>query len=200
MPSLESLLFGVKRSLEPVDLAGQPTGDAIIPDVTISEQHTDTVAVTSHPVDVGAQISDHAYKEQSLVVCVFGWSDSSRLVNSALDGSIFRGIESVNEVYDKLIELQDKRMPIRLSTSKRVYPAMLITKVQTSTTQDTENSALIEVTFQEILIATAKTVSLASIQQKNPRRTAGSNAGGQRNPRPVSVQLLRGARSGRSGL
>jgi hypothetical protein len=59
---------------------------------------------------------------------------------------------------------------------------------------------LIEVTFQEIMIATAKTVSLASIQQKNPKRTAGANAGGQRNPRPVSVQLLRGARSGRSGL
>jgi hypothetical protein len=200
MPSLESLLFGVKRSLEPVDLSGQPTGDAIIPDVTISEQHSDTVTVTSHPVDVGCNINDHAYKDQSIVTCVFGWSDSSRLVNSALDGSIFRGIESVNEVYEKLIELQDARMPIRLSTSKRVYPVMLITKVQTSTTSDTENSALIEVTFQEIMIATAKTVSLASIQQKNPKRTAGSNAGGQRNPRPVSVQLLRGARSGRSGL
>lgn len=195
MPNLESLLFGVKRSIEPVDLSGQNTGDAIIPDVTISETHTDTVTVTSHPVDVGAAISDHAYKDQAIITCVFGWSDSSRLVNSLLDGSILKGIESVNEVYDKLLELQTARMPIRLSTSKRVYPNVLITKVTTSTTSDTENSALIEVEFKEIIVATAKTVTLASIKQKNPGRTAGTRQGGQRNPYSASQQLLRGVRS-----
>ena len=80
--SLEALLLGRSRGITPEE------GDAIIPDVVISETHDDDVTVTQHPVDTGAPISDHAFVQPAIVTCVFGWSDSSRLINSALDGSI----------------------------------------------------------------------------------------------------------------
>lgn len=180
MPSFEALLLGVKRSIEPTSLSGELTGEAIIPDVTIAELHADEVQLTSHPVDVGAQISDHAFKSPALVVCTFGWSDSSRLVNSLFDGSLFKGMDSVSEVYERLLALKDARQPLKLSTAKRTYNSVLITKIQTTTTVDTENSAIIEVTFQEVLIARPKEVTLASIQQADASRTASVQNGGQR--------------------
>lgn len=172
MASLQALLFGTKRSIEASDLSGVLTGEAIIPDVTISETHADEVTVTSHPIDTGAQISDHAFKQPATVVCSFGWSDSSRLINSVLDGSILRGVESVNDVYKRLLALQASRQPLKLSTGKRVYNNVIITKIQTTTTVDTESAAIIEITFQELLLATTKTVSLASVQ-KDPSQTGG---------------------------
>lgn len=195
MPSLEALIMGTKRAIEPVDLKGVSTGEAIIPDVTISEMHSDEVTVTQHPVDTGANIADHAYRQPATVVCTFGWSDSSRLINSLLSdgavGSLLKGKGSVEDVYKTLLELKDNRTPLKLSTAKRVYPCVIITRITTTTTVDSENAAVIEITFQEILVAQAKTVTLASVQQKNPEKTASVKNGGQRYGTPAQ-QLLEG--------
>ena len=190
MASLQALLLGVKRSIEPSDLLGGLTGESIIPDVTISEFHSDEVTVTTHPVDTCAQISDHAYKQPATVVCSFGWSNSSRLLNSVLDGSIFRGLESANDVYKRLLKMQEERQQLKLSTGKRVYDNVIITKIQTTTTVDTENAAIIEVTFQEILLATTRTVALASIQQ-DISRTGGVVDQGNKSATQAQKTLLR---------
>lgn len=190
MASLQALLLGVKRSIEPSDLLGGLTGESIIPDVTISEFHSDEVTVTTHPVDTGAQISDHAYKQPATVVCSFGWSNSSRLLNSVLDGSIFRGLESANDVYKRLLKMQEERQQLKLSTGKRVYDNVIITKIQTTTTVNTENAAIIEVTFQEILLATTRTVALASIQQ-DISRTGGVVDQGNKSATQAQKTLLR---------
>lgn len=178
--SLEALLLGRSRSIEPLD-----GGDAIVPDVTISEVHDDEVTVTQHPVDTGAAISDHAIVQPASVTCVFGWSDSSRALNSALDGSILKGMQTSKDVYDRLVELKNQRTLLRLSTGKRKYPSVVITKLKVSTTVDTESAAIIEVTFQEVFLVEAKTVSLAAIRQKNPRKTASKTSGGSRSAVPV---------------
>jgi len=196
MPSLEALIMGTKRAIEPVSLNGTPAGEAIIPDVTISEMHSDEVTVTQHPVDTGANIADHAYRQPATVVCTFGWSDSSRLINSLMSGgtgavgSLLKGKGSVEDVYKTLLELKDKRTTLKLSTAKRVYPCVIITRI-TTTTVDSENAAVIEITFQEILVAQAKTVTLASVQQKKPEKTASVKNGGQRYGTPAQ-QLLEG--------
>ena len=178
--SLEALLLGRSRSIEPLD-----GGDAIVPDVTISEVHDDEVTVTQHPVDTGAAISDHAIVQPASVTCVFGWSDSSRALNSALDGSILKGMQTSKDVYDRLVELKNQRALLRLSTGKRKYPSVVITKLKVSTTVDTESAAVIEVTFQEVFLVEAKTVSLAAIRQKNPRKTASKTSGGSRSAVPM---------------
>ena len=178
--SLESLLLGRSRSIESAS-----GGEAIIPDVVISETHSDSVMVTSHPVDTGADISDHAVVEASVVTVVFGWSDSSRLINSAINGSILQGLETTKDVYQKLLELKDARMPLRLSTGKRTYENMLITSIKTTSTVETESAAIIEITLQEIFMAQAQTVSLSAIRQKNAGKTASMSRGGSRQLIPV---------------
>lgn len=178
--SLEALLLGRTRSIEPTN-----GGDAIIPDVIVSEVHDDQVTVTQHPVDTGAAISDHAIVQPASVTCVFGWSDSSRALNSALDGSILKGMATTKDVYDRLVELKNNRELLRLSTGKRVYPSVLITALKVTTTVDTESAAIIEITFQEVFLVEGKTVSLASIRQKNPKKTSSKSSGGSRSVIPV---------------
>ena len=82
--SIEALTLGRRRSIT----SSGSEAIAIIPDVVISEEHDDEVTVTRHPVDQGAPISDHAYKNPSVLNVRFGWSDSSRLINSVLDLSL----------------------------------------------------------------------------------------------------------------
>ena len=165
MPSLpsnlEALILGKKRQV-----AG------IIPDVVISEHHIDELVVTKHPVDVGASVSDHAYLQPAVIRCQFGWSNSSILVNSLLSLSIFKGIQTIEDVYDKFIELLKKRERFFLSTGKRQYQSVVLTKVEEVTTSDTENSLILDVTFEEVRVAMAKTTTLEAAKQKNPEKTA----------------------------
>lgn len=169
--SLEALLLGRKR-----EFAG------IIPDVVVIEEHENEVVVTRHPVDTGANVSDHAYQMPTVINCQFGWSDSSRLLNSILDFSIFKGLTTTKDVYEKLLELQAKREPFSLSTGKKQYPAVIITKLKTTSTVDTESSLVVDITFEEIRFARTKEVTLQEAQQKNPQQTASVNQRGTSQP------------------
>lgn len=66
LASIALLLFGKKRNI-----------GGVIPDVVIQEVHDDTVTITQHPVEYGAAISDHAYREPSQVMMTVGWTPSS---------------------------------------------------------------------------------------------------------------------------
>ena len=46
-------------------------------DTTFDEVYEDELEITEHPVEAGAQISDHAYKRNMLYQLRCGWSDSS---------------------------------------------------------------------------------------------------------------------------
>ena len=167
-------------------------GDSIIPDVVISEMHSDQVTVTNHPVDTGADLSDHAIIQPTTVTCTFAWSDSSRAINSALDGSILQGMETTKDVYEKLLALMRARQPLRLSTGKRAYENVIITALKTTSSVETESAAIIEITFQEVFMAQAQTVSLSRLKQKNAGRTGGKTNRGSQQLIPVQ-----GARFGR---
>jgi hypothetical protein len=44
--------------------------------VTIEEEHHDTLRITQHPVERGASITDHAYKEPAQLIVTAAWSNS----------------------------------------------------------------------------------------------------------------------------
>lgn len=69
---LGALLFKPRRGFYK---AG--TNDSIlVPHAVVSEDHSDTLMITKHPVEVGATISDHAYKEPARVTITCLWSNS----------------------------------------------------------------------------------------------------------------------------
>lgn len=173
---LDPLYEGASRSIALSD----GTGTAIIPDVVISEDHADEVAVTKHPVDTGAPVSDHAYKLPAEVTCTFAWSASASLVNTLLQESSLRGYKSTGEVYRQFREWMDARKLLSLSTGKRSYPSVLITGLKTTTTADSENLLVLEITFEEVTLVSVSTTTLDEAVQMNAKKTASPTSAGTR--------------------
>ena len=51
-------------------------------EVTVSEQHADDITITSHPVERGANITDHMFKMPSQLTVELGWSANAAAVLS----------------------------------------------------------------------------------------------------------------------
>lgn len=175
--NVEALVFGRKRSI-----------GGIIPDVVISEEHTDELQITEYPVDAGANVADHAFKKPSLIHATFAWSDSSTalnsVINNAMKGDFFKGITTTRDVYQALLKMQSERQIFSLSTGKRKYEHVLIESLRVTTANHTENALVVDAVFREVVIATALEVELKR-KPKNPKRTSGRKIASARSATPA---------------
>src|SRR5260221_3904850 len=93
---------------------------------TVSEATKDTMKITQHPVQQGAMISDHAYKEPVSITLtiLFGSGGGGGLIGALTNGII--GGDSLKDIYNKLLQLQNPTAPNVLTpfnviTPKRTY-------------------------------------------------------------------------------
>ncbi|WP_047236642.1 phage baseplate protein [Chromobacterium subtsugae] len=177
--TIETLLFTSSRQF-----AG------IIPDVTIEEQHTDSLTITDQPVEMGAAISDHAYKNPAEVTVKVGWSQQMALLNSTFSGGLFSGVTSLQQMYNQLLQLQASRVPFDLSTGKRQYQNMLIKQLNVTTDVETENVLMVTIVFREIIIVSTQTTTLAASDQAQPQQTAPIQEAGTKVPQPQKQSIL----------
>lgn len=134
----------------------------IVPSVIISEKHNDTLEITEHPVEVGAAISDHAYRRPSEVVMQVGFSGGGSLLDF-LDTTSF-GLSvglSPKETYQELLDLQNSRVPFDVVTGKRIYSNMLIRALEVTTDRTSENVLSAVLTLREVIITSTTTTQVA---------------------------------------
>ena len=153
----------------------------IIPNVVVEEVHTDTLTITDHPVEQGAPITDHAFKNPAELSMRIGWSSSSlaldAVVSSVVD-SVKAGklttpkIKTVRDIYEDLLKLQTSRKPFDVSTGKRLYKDMLIRSLSTTTDASTENSLVIQVVMRQVILVKTRAIQLQRESQKFPSKTA----------------------------
>ena len=162
----------------------------IIAQATIEEVHHDELMITSHPVEQGAPITDHAFKVPSEVVIRFAWSNSpaSGATGTVLAGagavivtspaasllaaatglavginqSFLLGAETgqILDIYNQLLTLQESRTMFDVYTGKRSYTNMLLRSVTVTTDKQTENVLMVTATCQQILVVNTKTLSV----------------------------------------
>ncbi|HDX8333064.1 TPA: hypothetical protein ROU58_005446, partial [Raoultella ornithinolytica CD1_MRS_4] len=134
----------------------------IVPSVVISEKHNDTLEITEHPVEVGAAISDHAYRRPSEVVMQVGFAGGGSLLDF-LDTTSF-GLSvglSPKETYQELLDLQNSRVPFDVVTGKRIYSNMLIRALEVTTDRTSENVLSAVLTLREVIITSTTTTQVA---------------------------------------
>lgn len=131
----------------------------IVAQVTIRESHRDDLTITEHPVENGANISDHAYKRPSEVEIEIGWDGTTG---------------NPSDFYNQLLALQAQRLPFDIYTGKRPYKNMLVAGIATVTEQRTEYSLMAIVRCRQInLVSTQSTVvSQPQGAQANPAATS----------------------------
>lgn len=149
----------------------------IFPDVTLQEIGRDDMVVTDHPVEMGAPISDHAFKRPVAVELRYAWSNST---------AGFEGY--VQEVYEALLALQNSREPFEISTGKRLYSNMLITSLTQYTDPENEFGLLVACECREVIIAETQTVKAVSDKHlQDPAATAGVKAMGPMSLKPATA-------------
>lgn len=125
--------------------------------VTISEEATDELEVTSHPVQYGADITDHAYRKPSelKVAIMQGHSDTP-----------------LTEVYQQLLDMQAKAEPMDVVTGKKSYKNMLITSIKQTTDSSTEHVLSLEMELREVILVSLEVVTVPEREkQKEPGTT-----------------------------
>lgn len=200
---LETAILSPKRqigpfsagALIPVGVSFQPLSDQ----VTVRELTQDEITITKHPVQQGAAMTDHAYKEPSIVVLDLGWSNSglNALVNditaltTLLTGEGTGGFNYSDQIYNALLGLQLSRVPFDLTTGKRQYTNMLLKSMSVPTTNETENALFVTAICQQVLIAQTQDVTFpSSTVQANPASTSATASTGTVQP-AVTAFVLR---------
>lgn len=166
----------------------------IIPDVVIDEHHTDENTITSHPVQSGAPISDHVYRNPTKLVCNYGWSASSgaNLTKRPLQlEGAFRQAQDfltkdIKKIYQDVLDLKDSRQPFDVSTGKKKYSNMLVKSIELTSDATTENVLMLTIAFVEVLIVTVTQSTQAHItKQAVPDKTASVTNTGKVQPKEV---------------
>lgn len=127
--------------------------------VTIEESGRDEVTVTQHPVEQGAPIADHAYKQPNEVTIRCGWN--------LQDGDL----SAESGVYGIILGLQAAFIPFDLVTGKRLYHNMLIVSVVSTTDSNSEYALLLTLTCREVILTSTQTAQTNNGSQADPSGT-----------------------------
>jgi hypothetical protein len=129
-----------------------PDSFSLVAQVTVEEDHEDELAITEHPVEQGAAITDHAYKRPAELRVRVGWSQSGGLPtnNAASD---------VAQIYEQILTLQSSRRPFPVYTGKRAYNNMLVASLRVHTDSKLETTLLADISFKQILLVNTQTIS-----------------------------------------
>ncbi|MCL1939533.1 MAG: hypothetical protein FWG04_02595 [Desulfovibrionaceae bacterium] len=161
----------------------------LFPDIVVEEQHEDTLEITEHPVEQGANINDHAFKKAESVTIRAGVSDAS---------SVLGGEKPSTDFYEKLLELQKKREPFDLVTGKRLYKNMLLESLSAITDQASENCLMFTAQCREVIIVKTQVTSVPPRKNHaSPGKTGATEDKGQKQAQPRQGVIAAGAGGGR---
>jgi len=159
----------------------------MVPDVVVSEKHTDTIEVASHPVQSGANISDHAWVKPGEVTMTCGFAGGGSLLDMANTRALGISVGlSPEEVYQNLLELQQKCEPLEVVTSKRTYSNMLLKQIDVTTDKLNKHSLICTLTLVQVLISDTESIPTADkVAMKQGVSTSSVQNGGTKTTLPV---------------
>lgn len=145
-------------------------------DAYFNINHESTLSITEHPVQTGANISDHAFMQPNILTFEIGMSDVMQDLSNS-DYKDFSGdtTRSIN-AYKILRQLQYDRIPINVYTKLYDYKNMLIETLSAPDTNQTAYALKASVTLKELLVATVTTVKIS----ERPQKTDTTNEGDQK--------------------
>lgn len=180
--------------------AGDPFGDdgpelldAFIMHATLSESHSRSTKYTRHPVERGADISDHATDDPDTITL------SGILTRTPL-GPLAETAppDEVDRALDLLEAFRRERRPVNLTSAGRVYGALnldgggeyYLTSLKYSRGVDDGQRWQVELTLESIAVVEARRVEVPASVIEQERRPSGTpeTDGGTQSPQQQSVE------------
>ncbi len=152
----------------------------IVPDIVVEEDLYDELAITQHPVEQGAAITDHAFKQPPAIVMRYGFSNSGE--KSGGDKNY------VTRVYSAFLKLQLSRVPFTINTLRRAYKNMLINSLSVKVDEKTRYALFIEARARQIQLVQTAIVSVPPrAAQAIPESTTPTEERGTVQPRTSTL-------------
>lgn len=146
--------------------------------VCIEEDSRDELEITQHPVQRGAEITDHAYLKPSTVSIRFIYVPN--ITATPLD-----------QLYQQLLDLQASREPFSIVTGKRVYQNMLFRGINVTTDLTKENILSVIGDFQQIILVDIEQTNVPQqSQQQIPQKTNSTSNLGDKKATPVDSNTV----------
>jgi len=168
-----------------------------IPNVVVSERHSDALEITEHPVEKPTSsgagfVADHAYRRPSEVVMEVGFAGGGSLLDLFDTSSIGLSLgKSPSEIYEELLGMQRNRELLDVITGKKKYSNMLIRAIEVTTDKTTENVLSAVITLRELILTETHTVNVADkADMKQGVSTSGTQSAGVKAPVPQNESML----------
>lgn len=150
-------------------------------DGIMSTETEEQLTITSHPVQSGANISDHAYREPTRITMEIVMSDVMACRQPGQFNSFFD--KSVS-AYRRLLDLQRSRIPVSVTTRLGTYKNMLIESVSAPDDVNTRDGLRCSVSMREVLVAK---VGVTKVSARAWTTGTGTNKGEVPATTPTSV-------------
>jgi hypothetical protein len=140
-------------------------------DGIMSSETEEQLTITSHPVQSGANISDHAYREPTRITMDIMMSDA---LGCRVPGQFNSFFEKSVTAYRRLLDLQRSRIPVSVHTRLGTYQNMLIETISAPDDVSTRDGLRCTVTLREVLVAK---VGVTKVSARAWTTGTGTNAG-----------------------
>lgn len=147
-------------------------GDFIF-DAYFNINHDSSLAITEHPIQTGANVSDHAYMEANKVTFDIGMSDVMEDISDSKFTKFTNGSSRSVNAYEILRKLQSQRLPIKAITKLWTYNNMLIENIAAKEDKTTTYGLRATVTLKEIFVVSVTTVKISERPQKSQETNEG---------------------------
>lgn len=156
-------------------------------DCTVNENHTDTLTITEHPVETGANVSDHAQKEPDSLTLQGIISNQPILLNLVddLQPSVPGGTPGnrAQDAYNEFLRLQQTASLLKVTTELRNYQNMMIQDINVRRDKTTRNILDIGLTLREFRRATVETTDAP--EPTEPVHRTRTNQGRKQKKKPA---------------
>lgn len=143
-------------------------------DAVLKVDHESKLTITSHPVETGANIADHAYLEPESISIDIGMSDTcASYINGQFEQKYTRSVSA----FDTLKQLQKDRVPLSVHTRLKTYQNMLIENIIVPDDYTSLFALKATVTLTEIITVNTNTVYVDNVSSKRPQTTGKTNKG-----------------------
>ncbi len=184
--AFENLFIRTKKSIGGIEL-----------DAVLTETHSNQVRLTKNPVELGADITDHAIIEPKRINIVANVSDNPLgvaafgqivdLATGLFGTSTSQNITRSNAAYNAMVQLMEQREPIEVQTKLRLYENMVITNLTTTQDKDTSRIVSILLTLEEVLITESQIIKLDADQlEEGSAREQGTSPENKGRQEPVT--------------
>lgn len=136
-------------------------------DAIIRLEHNESRRITEHPVQTGANISDHSFQLPARLVLEIGMSDVMASYKDGQFGSDSSYPKRSVQAYHKFQEWQQFGLPLSVYTRLNDYSNMVIENISAPDDVKTKYGLKAMVSFKEIITQQIKTVKTSAIKHAN---------------------------------